>query len=432
MEMSFTAVGDAIIQRHMPKGGYPGFKKVQEFLSKGDTRFFNLETTLHNYESYGSQYSGGGYLCGPPTVLQDIKNFGFNMTSFANNHTLDYSYGGLEITLKNVAAADIPLAGAGKNLQEASQPVYYESPTGRVAVIAATSTFNPAAMAGQASSYMPGRPGLNPLRYEDTYYVTSDQAENLQQVIQATHADDENKFLRANGFAPAVPDDVLTLGKYNFKVSDNTGHKTNVVQKDLDRFKKQIEEAKAQADYVLISIHCHEMQDTNRESLPDFLKEFAHKCIDYGANAIVGHGPHTIRGLEIYKESPIFYSLGDFILNIQDLTKAPADYFESFDLSPDATIAELFNAQWAGNTRGMHVDPKLYESVIPYWQTHDGKLTELSFAPVKLGFDYSQHDNRKGWPVLDESDTILKRLAKLSDQLGTKITIKNHITHVIL
>ena len=80
----------------------------------------------------------------------------------------------------------------------------------------------------------------------------------------------------------------------------------------------------------------------------------------------------------------------------------------------------------------MHVDPKIYESVIPYWQTHNGKLTELAFAPVKLGFDYSQHDNLKGWPVLDESDTILKRLASLSDQLGTKITIKNNIAHVIL
>lgn len=91
-------------------------------MSKGDTRFFNLETTLHNYESYGSQYSGGGYLCEPPAVLQDIKNFGFNITSFANNHTLDYSYGGLEITLKNVTAADIPLAGAGKIYRKHRNP----------------------------------------------------------------------------------------------------------------------------------------------------------------------------------------------------------------------------------------------------------------------------------------------------------------------
>ncbi|WEV58210.1 CapA family protein [Ligilactobacillus acidipiscis] len=388
MKMSFTAVGDAIIQRHMPFGGYPGFKPVQQFLAKGDTRFFNLETTLHHYESYGSQYSGGGYLCGPPEVLQDIKKFGFNVASFANNHTLDYSYDGMAITLKNVAQAGLPCAGAGLNLQEASQPVYYESPTGRVAVIAATSTFNPAAMAGRASSYLPGRPGLNPLRFETTYYVTSDQAKNLKQVIEQTHIDDENKFLRANGFAPPVPKDTLTLGNYNFKVANKTGHTTKVLKKDLTRFKKLILEAKAQAEYVLISLHCHEMQDMSRESLPNFLQEFAHKCIDYGADALVGHGPHAIRGLEIYKEKPIFYSLGDFILNIQDLKKAPADYFESFDLSPDATISELFEAQWARNTRGMHVDPKLYEAVIPFWQTQDGKLTELTLAPVELGFTY--------------------------------------------
>ena len=170
MKMTFTAAGDAIIQRHIPQGGYPGFDKFKELLSQGDTRFFNLETTLHHYESYGSQYSGGGYLCGPPEVLEDVKKLGFNVTSFANNHTLDYSYGGLEKTLENVKQAGIPCAGAGNNLQEAAQPVYYESPTGRVAVIAATSTFNPAAIAGNASAYLRGRPGLNPVRFTTTYY----------------------------------------------------------------------------------------------------------------------------------------------------------------------------------------------------------------------------------------------------------------------
>ena len=432
MKMSFTPVGDAIIQRHQPAGGYPGFQSVHDFLTQGDTRFFNLETTLHHYESYGSQYSGGGYLCGPPEVLQDIKKFGFNVSSFANNHTLDYSYGGLDATLHNIANAGLPCAGAGKNLQEAAQPVYYETPTGRVAVIAATSTFNPAAIAGQASSYLPGRPGLNPLRFETTYYVTQNEADHLKQIIAQTHADDENKFYRATGFAPAVPDDAITLGDYTFKIAEKAGHKTIVLQKDLDRFKKLISEAKAQAEYVLISIHCHEMQDTNRESIPDFLQEFAHKCIDYGADSIVGHGPHTIRGIEIYQDKPIFYSLGDFILNIQDLQKAPADYFESYGLSPNATIQELFDAQWAGNTRGMHVDPKIYEAVIPYWQSEHGKLTELTLAPIDLGFKYSLADNRKGWPIIAKNDEILNRLAKLSQPFGTKFEIKENRALLVL
>lgn len=432
MKMTFTAAGDAIIQRHIPQGGYPGFDKFKELLSQGDTRFFNLETTLHHYESYGSQYSGGGYLCGPPEVLEDVKKLGFNVTSFANNHTLDYSYGGLEKTLENVKQAGIPCAGAGNNLQEAAQPVYYESPTGRVAVIAATSTFNPAAIAGNASAYLQGRPGLNPVRFTTTYYIKQEDVSCLKEIIRETQIDDENEFYRQSGFAPAVPDDEITFGDYSFKVADKRGFSTSVDTRDLARFQKIIAEAKTQADYVLISLHCHEMKGKDRESLPDFEKEFAHKCIDYGADAIIGHGPHTIRGLEIYQGRPIFYSLGDIILNIQNLTKAPADYFESFSLPTDSTIADLFNAQWAGYTRGMHVDPKLYETVVPYWQVENGQLTELTLTPIELGFDYPLSDNRKGWPVVAQDDQILQRLADLSEPLGTKFEIRDNVAHLRL
>jgi len=39
----------------------------------------------------------------------------------------------------------------------------------------------------------------------------------------------------------------------------------------------------------------------------------AHKLIDVGADLIFGHSPHVCRGIEIYKERPIFYSAGDYI-----------------------------------------------------------------------------------------------------------------------
>ena len=42
-----TAAGDAMVLRRLP-GNYPGFQELQEFIAKGDFRFFNLETTVHN------------------------------------------------------------------------------------------------------------------------------------------------------------------------------------------------------------------------------------------------------------------------------------------------------------------------------------------------------------------------------------------------
>jgi hypothetical protein len=40
--------------------------------------------------------------------------------------------------------------------------------------------------------------------------------------------------------------------------------------------------------------------------------EFAHSMIDAGADIVIGHGPHVVRPLELYRERLIAYSLGNF------------------------------------------------------------------------------------------------------------------------
>lgn len=40
--------------------------------------------------------------------------------------------------------------------------------------------------------------------------------------------------------------------------------------------------------------------------------EFSHRCIDAGADFVFGHGPHVVRGMELYKGKLIAYSLGNF------------------------------------------------------------------------------------------------------------------------
>lgn len=43
-------------------------------------------------------------------------------------------------------------------------------------------------------------------------------------------------------------------------------------------------------------------------------RELAHACVDAGANLIVGHHPHIVQPIEVYKGVTIVYSLGNFIL----------------------------------------------------------------------------------------------------------------------
>jgi hypothetical protein len=43
------------------------------------------------------------------------------------------------------------------------------------------------------------------------------------------------------------------------------------------------------------------------------LRAWARAVIDAGADGVIGHGPHVLRGIEFYRGKPIAYSLGNFL-----------------------------------------------------------------------------------------------------------------------
>lgn len=96
---------------------------------------------------------------------------------------------------------------------------------------------------------------------------------------------------------------------------------------DMERVEKEIIEAKKQADIVLVSFHGHETdgEDTTVPSM--FLETFSRRCVDAGADAVIGHGPHELRGIEIYHGAPIFYSLGNFLFETETVEKQPYDAY---------------------------------------------------------------------------------------------------------
>lgn len=420
-KMKFTATGDMLVQRRLPEGEYEGFEALRDFILQGDMRFFNLETTLHFYESYGSQYSGGSWLCMEPTVLEDVKSFGFNVATFANNHAMDFSYGGLEKTLDNLQKYNLPSAGVGRTMAEASAPTYLDCSSGRIALISAVSTFRPAALAGEQSRTMPGRPGVNGLRYTEIFRITKEQMRALKSIAGATFINGKDDMLRAEGYKPDMPDGIFDLRGILFKESNSTGKDSYVNEKDMLRIEKSIFEAQLQADYIIVSIHSHEIRHADNEVPDYFIEQFAHRCIDAGAHGVVGHGPHILRPIEIYKGRPIFYSLGDFVMQNENIQKAPADFFEGYDLSPNVTMHELFKKRSDNFTRGFQTKRSIFESVVPYWEMENGRLIKLILAPIELGFGLPR--SRNGWPRIKTDAGILERLQHMSSSYGTQIDI---------
>lgn len=92
---------------------------------------------------------------------------------------------------------------------------------------------------------------------------------------------------------------------------------------DLATAKALVDEAKKQAQIVVISVHAGaEGSDADRtkDETEYFFGEnrgnsvnFAHTLIDQGADLVLGHGPHIPRALELYRGKLVAYSLGNFM-----------------------------------------------------------------------------------------------------------------------
>jgi poly-gamma-glutamate synthesis protein (capsule biosynthesis protein) len=73
--------------------------------------------------------------------------------------------------------------------------------------------------------------------------------------------------------------------------------------------KKDVRALKGKVDFVIVSFHWGNEEDISPQ---EYQRKLAHIAIDSGADIILGHHPHTLRGIEIYKEGIIIYSLGNF------------------------------------------------------------------------------------------------------------------------
>ncbi len=421
--MKFTAAGDMIIQKRIYKD-YEGFAELAPFIKQGDARFFNLETTLnHEGEASASQFSGGTYIRTNPEVLDDIKPFGFNMTSFNNNHALDFFYDGFMATLDAVNKSGLVHSGVGRNLAEASAPRYLETKNGRVALISVNTNFDPSMMAGEQSPRVKGRPGINGLRIEKHIELTKEDLEFIKRIAKETNINASKEIIRKEGYYPELAEGEAELGEMKFRLGEKSSYIMSLNETDMARVEKAIYEAQLQADYIMVSVHSHQISGDAKENPSEFLKDFAHRCIDMGAHAIVGHGPHLLRPIEVYKDCPIFYSLGDFVLQLYSIELAPEDFFNKHGLTSSSTVHELLKKRSKDFTVGLMTDPRMFRSVIPYWETDGTKLTKLLLMPIEMSMDGNKSES--GLPRRSYNSEIVDYLAKMCEPYGTKLKLRD-------
>jgi len=249
---------------------------------------------------------------------------------------------------------------------------------------------------GDGSLLKAPRAGIAALRSRPVALVTPAEFETLSAIAQR-----QGRLVdKGDEEVTLTPNEAVFI-QQSFRRSDHTGMTYELQPDDRAGILKSIRSGKDGADLAVYSIHAHETDSGGQEfdvdpallHPADFLPPLFHDAVDAGADVVLTHGPHVLRGIEIYKGKPIFYGLGSLF----------------FVLGKD------FRPEW-------------YDSVVAAIEFEKGKVAEIRLYPITLG---SASENRtrdeQGIPHLArgaDAARILGSLQKQSASFGTRIMIQ--------
>jgi len=333
--LHLLALGQSLIEHDLRARPYPGFAELRDHLSRADLVLSNFEGAILREENAAPTREGVFFHGAPPSVFDCLRDFSIKVLPLCNNHSFDLGEPGIIAAIEEARARDFLCAGTGANLDEASAPAYFESPFGKIALVAFASKIPDASLAH-----------VNHLR------------------------------LGADGVLDAS---------------------------DTRRILGAIERAARRADFVIAYQHDH-YWEVNRQDTPRWKMAWARACINAGANLFYSHGVPLLHGVEIYKQRPIFYGLGNFIFH----TKTPVGKYESFT----------------------------WQSVLADCEFRDGNLVEMKLQAIALnesgdaGEDFFRTRGRPRFADASHAQTIFERMQKLSAPFGTRIVIASESAEI--
>jgi poly-gamma-glutamate capsule biosynthesis protein CapA/YwtB (metallophosphatase superfamily) len=444
-DITMALGGDAELSRALMPFREPGFLKVREVLQSADVRFANAETLFHNYEDWptASTYYTRTYMRCDPRFIKDLQWLGINMISCANNHTTDFGQEGVLTNIRNLEDAGMVHAGSGCNDAAALAPAYLDTPKGRVALIAATSTSRLDARAGDQGRDMKGRPGVNIVRWINEWTVDKEAYDALGRVAKQFGWNKQNNdanriFFRDYGITGG--DNAVYFADRNalvieedsgarFILGDKFEHRSRLNEADLARNVQSVKDARRMAEWVIYSIHSHEGGTSmliSEEAPSDHTRALAYRVLDEGADVFICHGAHKMRGIEIYQDKPIFYSPGNLLIEDDTVLLEPQDAMEVQGLGPEKTAADSYDER---TTSGQHTNTgPAWHAFIPVVSFRSNKLHEIKIYPIELGAGLPRYE--AGRPMLAQgklATEILQQVQKLSDPFHTKLQIQGDI-----
>ncbi|HIB38456.1 CapA family protein [Mesonia sp.] len=140
---------------------------------------------------------------------------------------------------------------------------------------------------------------------------------------------------------------IINVCENEWSTEPNLGYKAYGLD-EIEMY-NQITKLKNEVDYILVVHHGgNEFYNLPAPRLKKLFRFF----VDIGADAVINHHTHCISGMEIYKNSPIFYSLGNFVFDNQNYESTDWNFglgimlnFNDAKLSYETYVFEQFGKE---------------------------------------------------------------------------------------
>lgn len=367
------AVGDVFIDL---EDGLNCFRNVGEFLRTGDIVIGNCEGVYSDTPT--SSPSARHVMIMPTQRAACLQHVPFHMMSCANNHMLDGGFKGMADTLETLHAQNILTSGAGHTLTDALTPAIIETENIKTALFSVASVFP---MGYEARK---DRAGIAPLRVRSFY-----------------SAPDPNFW--EPGLEPHIH--------------------TKTDEGDLQALETAISKVREEIDFIIVA--CHWGHSSQFETVQNYEIENARRIIDMGADAVICHHHHSLRGIEFYHDRPICYGLGAFVHHI-------TDFHQSAEKRAQA------KAKYGDNAHGPRADfphfpfnPKARLTGVMTFDYNKNDQIALGMVPGEILADgstelYPAQDKR----VAQFHDYIKVLLDHCPGQTSSKLTQQDKWAHI--
>ncbi len=167
------------------------------------------------YTTRGEALKGKDYTFrADPKYCDSLDLMGTDVAGLANNHVYDYGEIGLLDTLDTLTENGIPVIGAGRNIDEASEPVYFIANGKKIAIVAATQIERSTKYTKEATENSAGvLKTLSPLRYVNAIQKAKQNADYVICFVhwgtEGTHNYGRDQELLARAFVEAGADAIV-------------------------------------------------------------------------------------------------------------------------------------------------------------------------------------------------------------------------------